>query len=383
MIQVRNTPQLVWRWFKRLLWLALTAVLLYLVAWPSPIDAVAWDAPSAPPLTGELTPNNRLKTAKLLAKGALHGPEDVAINAAGVAYTGLADGSIVQLPSQADLSAAPVVVTHTGGRPLGMKFAPDGTLWICDSGKGLLKLPFTDGKAGKLEVVLSVVDGVALGFTDDLDIASSGDAKGTIYFTDASSKWKQADYVLDGLESRPHGRLIEHKPGVGNVPGTTRVLVKEGFFANGVALSVAQDAVFYAETYRYRIMRHWLRGPKAGSTEVWLDNLPGFPDNINSDGAGTLWVAYPSPRKADLDLLSGQPWLRNVIAKLPKALLPKPVQMGFVAAYDEQTGALKQALFDNDGLHLRMITSATPANGKLYLGSLESDRVGLVEVRKP
>jgi sugar lactone lactonase YvrE len=363
MIVVRNTPLLLWRWFKRGAALAFVGALAYLIAWPSPIDALEWDAPTAPAMTGLLSPNNRLKTATLLSEGKLQGAEDIAIDAAGVAYGGLADGSIVRLGDAGDLSAAPVVVASTGGRPLGMKFAPDGTLWICDSAKGLLKLAFSGGEAGKPEVVLSEAAGQPIRFADDLDIATTGEHAGTIYFTDASSKWREADYVLEGLESRAYGAV--------------NVLVKDAFFPNGVALNAAQDALLYSETYRYRIKRVWLSGAKKGTDEVWLDNLPGFPDNINSDGQDTLWVAFPSPRKADMDAMASRPWLRNIVAKLPRALLPAPVPMGFVAAYDLKSSALKQALFDNDGRHLRMITSATPHRGKLYLGSLESDRVGL------
>jgi sugar lactone lactonase YvrE len=344
-----------------------------LVFKPSPINALAWQPPAAPALVGALAPNDALKAAVLIKSSAIHGPEDIAIDAQGRLFTGMHDGRVVQLPSD----AAPIEIANTGGRPLGMKFAPDGTLWICDAYKGLLKIPFTDGKPGALQTVLTEVAGKRLNFTDDLDIATLGERRGRIYFTDASSKWAQPDYVLDGLEGRPWGRFFEYDPATGKV----RELGSDWYFANGVALDKAEESVFVSETYRYRIKRYWLAGPKAGTSEVWIDNLPGFPDNINSDGAGTIWVAYPSPRKADLDGTANLPWLRNLIAMLPKALLPKPTQQGFVAAYDEKTGQLKQAFYDPQGQHVRMITSATPHQGKLYMGSLEGDRVGVLAIK--
>ena len=42
----------------------------------------------------------------------------------------------------------------------------------------------------------------------------------------------------------------------------------------------------------YRIQKYWLKGPKAGTSEIIMDNLPGFPDNISSNGKGIYWVAH-------------------------------------------------------------------------------------------
>ena len=42
---------------------------------------------------------------------------------------------------------------------------------------------------------------------------------------------------------------------------------------------------------RYRIQRYWLTGDKAGTSDIFADNLPGCPDNINSNGMGVFWIA--------------------------------------------------------------------------------------------
>src|SRR5690606_20170232 len=113
----------------------------------------------------------------------------------------------------------------TGGRPLGMDFDAGGNLIVADAYKGLLRID----PAGKIEVLASEAEGVPFAFTDDLDIASDG----RIYFTDASSRFQQPDYLLDLLEGRPYGRLMVHDP----ASGQTEVLLKDLYFANGVALS--------------------------------------------------------------------------------------------------------------------------------------------------
>jgi sugar lactone lactonase YvrE len=80
-------------------------------------------------------------------------------------------------------------------------------------------------------------------------------------------------------EARPHGRLLSYNP----ASGETKVLLKDLYFANGVALSANEDFVLVNETYRYRITRYWLSGDKAGTHDIFIDNLPGLPDNLQGD----------------------------------------------------------------------------------------------------
>ncbi|WP_160288975.1 SMP-30/gluconolactonase/LRE family protein [Pseudomonas knackmussii] len=347
-----------------LLVLLVAALAIYLVVTPSPIDPVAWTPPTAPKLTGVLEPNDTLMKAELLGQGQVHGPEDTAVDKDGRVYAGLADGRVVRLDGNGQVQT----FADTGGRPLGMDFDAQGNLIVCDAWKGLLKID----PQGQITVLSTQADGQPFGFTDDLDIASDG----RIYFTDASSRFHQPDYVLDLLESRPHGRLLRYDP----ASGKTETLLKDLYFANGVALSAHEDFVLVNETYRYRITRYWLAGPKAGQNEVFIDNLPGLPDNLQGDRAGTFWVALPSPRKADADFILPHPWLKAQLAKLPRPLLPKPTPYGLVLALDEN-GKVLRSLHDTSGQYLRMITSAKPVGDYLYFGSLENDRIGRLQIR--
>ena len=344
--------------------LVIAAAALYLAVTPSPIEPLAWQAPPAPAMTGVLEPNDTLRKAELLGRGQLHGPEDSAVDAQGRVYSGLHDGRIVRLGADGSLET----FADTGGRPLGMDFDAAGQLIVADAYKGLLAID----AQGQIKVLSTEADGVPFKFTDDLDIAGDG----TIYFSDASSRFEQPDYLLDLLEARPHGRLLSYDP----KSGATRVLLKDLYFANGVALSAAEDFVLVNETYRYRITRYWLKGDKAGSHDIFIDNLPGLPDNLQGDRAGTFWVALPSPRKADADFLHRHPWLKAQLAKLPRALWPKATPYGLVIALNEQ-GEIVRSLHDTSGSHLRMVTSVKPVGDYLYLGSLDNDRLGRLKIR--
>src|SRR5574341_813433 len=119
----------------RSLLVALAALLAWLLFWPVPIEPKAWTAPPAPKLEGPYAPNDALARVEWLGKGQVRGPEATAVDAAGRVHTGAADGRILRLDPA---SGALETVASTGGRPLGLAFGPDGTLYVCDAVKGLL-----------------------------------------------------------------------------------------------------------------------------------------------------------------------------------------------------------------------------------------------------
>ena len=178
--------------------LLIAAAAGYLILAPSPIDPLAWDAPVAPAMDGVLAANDDLLKAELLAQGQLDGPEDTAVDAQGRVYAGLHNGKIVRIAGDGTVAT----FANTQGRPLGMDFDAKGNLIVADAFKGLLSID----PQGQIRVLSTEAEGVYFRFTDDLDIASDG----RIYFTDASDKFEQPDYLLDLLEARPHGRLLRY-----------------------------------------------------------------------------------------------------------------------------------------------------------------------------
>lgn len=334
-----------------------------LILMPSPIDAAAYTAPEPPAMTGPYAPNQLLDAATLLGKGEITGPEDVDVDAFGRVYGALADGRIVRIDQQGNIET----LADTGGRPLGLHWDSAGNLIICDAFKGLLSL----SPQGKLTTLLTEVDGQKLVFADDLEI----DQDDIVYFTDASIKFDQKHYMLDMLEARPWGRLLAYNLSTGQ----SKTLLDGLYFANGVALSQAQDFVLVNETYRYQITRFWLRGPKQGQSDIFMDNLPGFPDGVSSSGRGTFWVAMPTVRNPQADSLHSNPFLKNLVAKLPDFAHPKPAPYGFILELDEQGNPLR-SLQDPEGDHFPFITSVQERDNRLYLGTLTGDSIATLPV---
>ncbi len=182
--------------------------------------------------------------------------------------------------------------------------------------------------------------------------------------------------MLDLLETRPYGRFLVYDP----ADKSTTSLIDEMYFSNGVAISEHEDFVLINETWRYRIVRYWLKGEKAGSHDIFIDNLPGFPDGISSNRKGRFWLALPTLRLPAMDSMHPKPWLKNISAKLPDWLKPKPIDYGFILGLDEE-GNIVTSLHDPSGENLREITSVEEHNGYLYIGSLSNDRIGKFDLK--
>ena len=343
----------------RALLVLLAAALVVLALLPSPIDPLAFEPPPAPAPEGPLAPNEALRPAELLAVGTLHGPEYLAFDASGRLYAATAEGAIVRL----DEAGQPRLFAATGGRPLGMRFTAAGELLVCDSDKGLLSVD----PGGRVTALAVEAEGVPFRLTDNLDVARDG----TVYFSDASDRFGQPDYLLDLFEARPHGRLLRYDP----VSRRTTVLLRDLYFANGVALSQGEDFVLVNETYRYRTRRYWLKGPRAGASEVFLDNLPGFPDNLDGNRQGSFWMALFTVRNPIADTVHPHPWAKSLLAKLPRFTWPRPKPYGLVLEVDE-SGRILRSLHDPGGRRVQHVTTAREHDGFLYLGTLDQAWIG-------
>lgn len=341
------------------------ALVIYLLFAPVSITPAAWTPPTAPTLTGQYEVNSRLAGVERISAGDGHKPEDVALDAQGRIYAGFEDGRIVQL--QPD-GTRPAVFANTQGRPLGLVFDRAGNLIVTDALKGLLSI----GPTGEIKVLATESEGVKFGCLNDLDVA----ADGTIYFTEASHKYPMSEFSKDIIEHQPNGRLMAFDPQTQK----PRTLLKGLYFANGVAVSPDQTFVLVAETGKYRVQRLWLKDPKEGMVDTFIDNLPGFPDGISSNGQDKFWLALVTPRQALFDKVLPRPFLRKMIARMPKFLQPAPERYSFVVGIDPQ-GRIVENLQNGSSDCYAQIANVVEHDGKLYFGSIGEDTIGRFTLR--
>ncbi len=355
---------------------AVIAWLVYALAWPTRFAPVAWQP--VPADTSTAKPASLAHVTRL-AETAGTGPETVITGPNDALYAGYADGTVHRLARDANARITQdTVIADTNGRPLGLAFAPPGTpaaragtLYIADADKGLVAVdeaPTRTAAANGLRLLTDTANGTPFRFTDDVVVADDG----RLYFTDASSRWPQPDYRTVILEHAGDARLMVYDPAT----DTTRVLLDGLQFANGITLSRDQRYLLINETSAYRVRRYWLRGERAGTNDIFIDGLPGFPDGISrAPGADVYWIALFAPRNALLDFAADKPFLRRLTWHLPAALQPKAAHEGHILAVDDQ-GRIVANLIDKADSAYAPITSVEQVGDTLILGSLERAAIG-------
>ncbi len=340
-------------------------VLAYLSFAPAGVEPVAWQ-PQPPPSseTGPYARNDLLKGIERIAIGVGKGPEAIAFDAQGRVYTGFVDGRVARFEPD---GSGYMLLANTGGRALGVFIHPDGSVIVCDADKGLLKI----GADGKVAVLAGEADGVPLHFTNDLAVTKDGSK---VYFTDASSKFGFGQSTDDIIEHGGHGRFLVYN----FQTGKTDVLIKGLQFANGVALGPDEAFVLVNETGSYRILRYWLKGEKAGTSDVFADNLPGFPDNITFNGKDRFWVAIFAPRTPIADRLAPYPALRKVLTRALRFLPPPVKAQAYALAFDLDGKLVANLQYDGGDAYFPVTSAREHPNGYLYFGSLSADSLGRV-----
>ena len=133
---------------------------------------------------------------------------------------------------------------------------------------------------------------------------------GIIYFSDASMRFGMHNFVYDFIETSMTGRVFAFDPRTEQLT----LLMDNLFFANGVAIDEQNDYLLVNETGKSRILKYGLTGESVGTTSVFIDELPGMPDNIYRDPYGAYWVGLINLRDPLVEKLAAYPFVRRVYA---------------------------------------------------------------------
>ncbi|MFE9583048.1 SMP-30/gluconolactonase/LRE family protein [Nocardia sp. NPDC006044] len=292
------------------------------------------------------------------------GAEHVVLAPDGRLVTGAADGSVFAVdPADGRVEK----IGETGGRLLGLFANPDGSLLVCHTERGLLRL---DKPHGTVEVLVGQVDGQPLSITSGVWQVPDG----TIYFSSSTTRYPFEQHMADYFEGSHTGRLFRRTP-----DGTVETLLDELKFASGVLVTPDQSCVLVAESAGYRITRYWLTGPKQGTCDYLVDNLAGLPYNLSVGSDGLLWVALVAPRSRLLDFLLPRPGIfRRLLRALPRSARPHAAQTAWVQAYDV-TGTLVHDL-QRAGDDYAKITGVVEHHRTLYLSSVVGKALAITQL---
>ncbi|WKY05936.1 hypothetical protein Q1695_006278 [Nippostrongylus brasiliensis] len=348
----------------------------------SPIDAVEFRLPRAPPFEGDLAPNQRLTKAELLLEDQVYGPESIAINRnTGKVYTGLKTGLICEIDISGKTAKIDRAVRLTSldgcdgsyhsmvkcGRPLGLRIHPKtDELFVLDAYLGLFSINWKTEKVHQYFAggasISNNDSAVPTRYLNDFDFLPDG----CLVISESSTKFDDRDFIYDLLEHRPNGRMLAYNP----VTDEISVLLDGLYFPNGI--QVVRGKVLIAEMGKARVLRY---SPSSGELDVFADNLPGYPDNIRQGSGNAIWVPIAAIRSDSDNWLAARPTLRSLLTKL---LSPQAVNAvsgwlsssyGLVLKIDSESGLIKDSIHDPTGRISEVTCAVEDGKGNLLLGS--------------
>lgn len=321
----------------------------------------AWKPMPVPAFAGTTALNENLRLSEKIALNGWFGPEDIVFDDTGNLYCGVHH-------KEEDFSDGRILRIDKTGK---VDIYYDAKSWVAglhfDANKNLIALSHREGLISispeKKVSVLATKDEAGKPFLipNGLDIASDG----KIYFSNTSDisayTIKYGRKII--LESNPLGGFYCYDPKSGKV----KTLIEGTYFGNGVVLAKDESYVLMTETSKYRVLKYWLKGEKAGQTETFIDNLPGFPNGISIRENGSYWLGFSTKRNDALDKIHSKVGMKKFVYALPEFLQPKAEKFGMVMNISSE-GKILQSFFDTKGNTMPEAGAVKEHNGYLYMG---------------
>lgn len=261
-----------------------------------------------------------------------------------------------------DNRIAPIALYAPVGNPAG------------EEGEGRVFVPGRDAPA-------VAIDGAGdpnarpVAFCNDLDVSRDGRR---IYFSEpfayeGASMGRGA--FREAISLGRNGRLY-----MVDLDARKVALVAQDFvFIDGVLLEYGaggarETSVLITETVKFALQRFYLSGPRAGqSAELW-HSLPGLPDGLDRDAAGRIWIGVVKRRTPVITFAHKHPWLKQLILRLPHALLPVPHETGLMALSPDASRVLLNTI--HDGSRIQDISVVVPGRNRLYPAAFLKEQRG-------
>ncbi|MGG4035857.1 SMP-30/gluconolactonase/LRE family protein [Paenibacillus cisolokensis] len=205
----------------------------------------------------------------LLTEPKLNHPEGLAFDAEGNLWCGGEDGEIFRIDPEGKRIE---LIAETGGFCLGMAFDRGGNLYICDLKKSaVFKL---DTRSRQISIFADGNDQMKL-TTPNFPVVDH--ERGCLYVS-SSNKNGPGIWKFD-LRTGEGGLWYDQPLG----------------FANGMALSLDNNALYVAETFDHRISKIPVDGEgKAGRKEI-VAEVEALPDGLAVDSQGRIYVSCYEP----------------------------------------------------------------------------------------
>lgn len=184
--------------------------------------------------------------------------------------------------------------------------------------------------------------------------------------------------VPEAIGLFPQGRLwmLDRK-------NETISLILTGFtFVDGILIEQGsnglEESVLFTETTKFRLIRAYIDGQKAGKSQVVFADLPGLADGLDRDEHGRIWVGILKKRSALINFVHRHPGLKPTLLAIPQSILPVSPDTGILVLDAMAERPLYYLM--HDGSRIQDISVAVPHAGRVYLPSFDKKSRGLLSV---
>ncbi|KAF7494187.1 Adipocyte plasma membrane-associated protein [Sarcoptes scabiei] len=292
--------------------------------------------------SGALEPNNLLAGATRMFEGQIVGPTSLAIykdfiyagTAGGAVWRGnLRTGNATRIAKiNNEMCEKKTWDSSLCGRPLGVRVDRQGVLYFVDAYLGLHSIHFDQDDRVQLTPLLSVeqVGGKYMGHLV-LDEGAGTNGGHMIYITVASAKRDLTQWTSMVIEPDTSGFVVQYDTG----SGSSQIIWDKLWYPTSIEITDDRTALLVAEFSSRKVLKYYIRGLKKGTSEVWVENLPGESDHLirSADKTKeTYWMPIVNARNQSkpnlLDFMSDKPYLRKELLDLYQKIGTRIEQLG-------------------------------------------------------
>ncbi|PJZ26512.1 hypothetical protein CH352_05280 [Leptospira hartskeerlii] len=213
---------------------------------------------------------------------------------------------------------------------------------------------------------------------DDLAISSDGER---IYFTEPYDHPGAILGVSD--QSRNEALSLGKNGNVWKIDlknGTSSLVAHNYSYVDGILLEYSvghkeEVSILLNEVSRFRLIRMYLSGENSGKDEIVIDGLPGFPDGMDRDPQGRVWVALVIERSKLVTWLHNHPFWKRLVLYIPQKIQPVSKRTGLLVLSKDGKTPLYYGM--HDGSKFSTLIVVIPGKEKIYLSVYEKGYKGI------
>lgn len=142
-----------------------------------------------------------------------------------------------------------------------------------------------------------------------------------------------------------------------------------------------ETSILVNELSKFRLLRLHLLGERSGEDEIVIEGLPGFPDGMDRDPQGRIWIALAVERSKLITWLHNHPFWKNVVLYIPERLQPVSRKTALLVLSKDGKNPLYYAV--HDGSRFSTLIVVVPGKDRVYLSVYEKDYKGLNVIPYP